>query len=204
MSNQYLEQAKRFCKKVGAVYQSMEETVDKALGKLRESDFTTAWIILALIIVGFFLSLAWPTSAHAGGGGHRNGGGSSATALNATSFDVDNFAISSSGASATATTGSSANAAVTATGGAVNAPTMQSVNTKAYGAGSTGLTSTAPCLGSFGIFFNAVSGTIPQEGCIIRQYAEKMCQDDACRLKMACIDPDLPNSAKTVLGCKID
>lgn len=106
-------------------------------------------------------------------------------------------------------TGTSANAAAAAyansqsTGGVGGSGTAYggSSDNKTYVGGSTGLTSTAPCLGSVGILFNAISTTVAQEGCVLRLYAEKLCKDAECQQKFACLDPDLIPEAKAVLGC---
>jgi hypothetical protein len=72
---------------------------------------------------------------------------------------------------------------------------------KAYGAGSTGLTSTAPCLGSHAILFNLASSTYVEQGCLLRIYAAQHCNNDACRKAAMCLDPDLLDEAKTLFGC---
>lgn len=150
---------------------------DPLLDIWRKSTWSTA-IAVAFIVATFFAGFS--TKACATGGGEDDGG--------ASTFTESHSTASSSSSSVSSATGG---------GGAVS----QSTTNKAYGAGSTGLTSTAPCLGSVGVLFNAFSATVPQEGCVLRLYAEKMCQDDVCRRKLACLDPDLIGEAKVVLGC---
>ena len=82
----------------------------------------------------------------------------------------------------------------------VGASQSANIDTRAYAAGSTGLTSTAACLGSVGILFNLVSTTYAEKGCVLRLYA-RQCKDDSCRKALMCLDPDLIPEAKTALGC---
>lgn len=86
----------------------------------------------------------------------------------------------------------SASSAATASGGS---------GERAIGLGSTGLTSTAPCLGSRQALFNLFATTYVEQGCVIRLYSNA-CTNAVCRQAMACLDPDLIPEAKTVLGCK--
>lgn len=75
----------------------------------------------------------------------------------------------------------------------------------AIGLGSTGLTSTAQCLGSRAVLFNAVADTYVVESCVLRYYAERICPTTAneweCNKVFACADPDLADQAKKYLGC---
>lgn len=93
----------------------------------------------------------------------------------------------------------SASATSSATGGSGVGSVSQ--DNKAYGVGGTGLTSTANCLGSQSVLFGLIAATYVEKGCITRLYAAQ-CKDDACRKKLACLDPDLMDEAKAALGCR--
>lgn len=163
-------------------YQKAEEKTDSFLGNLAASPWT---VIKIIIIACILLALGFCAgSVLADGGKHKpQSTWSSIATTVASDFDNNNEVTNTSSATATSSGGS----------------TSQSV--KAYAGGSTGLTSTAPCLGSVGILFNAISATVVQEGCVIRMYRET-CKDDACRHALTCLDPDLPDPAKAALGCK--
>jgi hypothetical protein len=66
--------------------------------------------------------------------------------------------------------------------------------------GGTGLAGTADCLGSVGLAFNAISFTYRMPSCVLQQ-AMSFCKDDACRRKIKCADPDLPDVGKEAIGC---
>lgn len=116
------------------------------------------------------------------------------------------------GPSATATAGAFAGA--TAAGGAGGAggiggtggigstgPVTQSVETKALGGGGTGLTGSADCLQSAGVFFNFVSFTWRDGDCLAKNAGEAYCKTDECKKQIECQDKDLPQYAKDAIGC---
>lgn len=76
----------------------------------------------------------------------------------------------------------------------------------AIGLGSTGLTSTAPMLGSESVLFNLYSHTYVVPGAVHRYYAFVLCtrakDENACFFKMACMDPDLAEDVKSYIDCK--
>jgi hypothetical protein len=90
-------------------------------------------------------------------------------------------------------------------GGSVSAPisttSSTSVNTRAYGGGSTGLTGNARCLQSFGFAFNAISATYTDKNCLAMEVAEEHCADKECKKRVACANPDVPSYAKKSIGC---
>jgi hypothetical protein len=103
----------------------------------------------------------------------------------------------SAGASATSNSGQSVTLSPT-TNQTINPPHGIS----AVGGGSTSLTATAPCLGSHSVLFNLFATTYRDKGCLLDQAAMQFCQDQACRLKLKCLDPDLPLEAKAAIGCQ--
>jgi hypothetical protein len=152
--------------------------------------------IAAIAVIAFL----YVVSAHAGPpqyGGNVTIGGPT-TVKN----DVHPNAFSSS-------TGIGGDGGAGGQGGSVSAPisttSSTSVNTRAYGGGSTGLTGTARCLQSFGVAFNAVSGTYVDKDCIAMVVAEELCGEGdtglACKRKVACANPSVPDYAKEALGC---
>lgn len=75
------------------------------------------------------------------------------------------------------------------------------IKTRAYGAGSTGLTSTASCLGSMSVAFNAIATTYIVQHCVLMKYAELLCgTDKACWRRVALVDENLTDEQRTALG----
>lgn len=86
-------------------------------------------------------------------------------------------------------------------GGGGSSNSSVDVKTKAYGAGSTGLTGTATCLGSFSVGWNAIASTFIVKHCVLMQYADKFCgKDIACWRRVALVDENLTDEERTALG----
>lgn len=169
--------------KIKEAGEKVNEALQGAAAKV-ERQGLTKWVLVALIVVLVIAVGLWFSKARATG--YENG------------FDG---ASAIAGAAAGAAAGAIAGGGSATSGSVSVGGSSTSVNTRAYSGGSTGLTSTAPCLGSFGALFNLASGTYVEKGCVIRHYAAQ-CADDKCRSAMRCIDPDLPPEAKSVFGCK--
>ena len=152
---------------------------------------TTTQLKLAVFVVALITLGLWAVNVFAGGAVHHNTtGGTSSAAAAASVGDIS------------AMGGSGGNAAATVSGGGSSANVTQ----RAIGLGSTGLTATATCLGSFGVAFNAISGTYVEQGCVHRTYMFIICSraaDEAkCFFDMACLDPDASPEMKRYIGCK--
>lgn len=67
--------------------------------------------------------------------------------------------------------------------------------------GSTGLSSTARCLGSMSIAWNAIATTFIVHHCALMEYAERFCRDDiACWKRVANVDDELTDADRVALG----
>lgn len=143
--------------------------------------------IVGVLLLGASLAFLLPARANDDGGkGGSKGGSAGATAT----------AVASSAASAKGGAGGEGGSATASSGGG-----NVSQDNKTYAVGGTGLTSTAPCLSSVSVLFGLIATTYVEKSCVHRLYAAN-CKDDACRQKMACLDPDLSDAAKVALGCK--
>jgi hypothetical protein len=89
-----------------------------------------------------------------------------------------------------------------ATGTVMGGNVTHEVNQRAFGGGSTGLTGSAKCLGSFGLLFNALSFTYQIPSCLAEAAALEHCKTEDCRRAVTCANPDIPEYAKVAIGCK--
>ena len=171
--------------------QKAEDILDTALRKIADNG-RTVFIVIAVAVLFFSLGFCTKQALADGGKRNNNAGGSSDAAAFAEAHSTSNVGVGI------------ANGGIIGNGG-LNSSASQSqstnVDTKAYSGGSTGLTSTAPCLGSTGVLFNAISTTYVEKGCVLRHYRAE-CKDDVCRQRLLCLDPDLFDEAKAALGCK--